>query len=278
MEGNSIRSASRLTGVHKCTVAKYLVEFGDACKDFLDARLRGLNLRHVQCDEIWTFVRKKQSRLTVQEREERGDIGDVYVWTALDQDTKLIASFAVGKRSADMARRFLMDLAGRLEFPTAHASDDHAYRTGAYKPIIQISTDGFAAYPEAVDLAFGPYVRYGQIIKNYRNARMDYTPSEMIGAERRPFRGIADVATICTSHVERQNLTMRTFLKRFNRLTLGFSKKLENLAAAVSLHFAHYNFCRRHGTLRCTPAMAAGVEGRLWKFADLYDAVMPFWQ
>lgn len=275
VEGNSIRSVSRLTGCHKKTVTRLMVDFGNGCREFLDERMRGLTLGHVQCDEIWTFVQKKQSRLTLLERAERHDIGDVYLWTALDQETRLIPSFAVGKRSADNARRFMMDLASRLEWPGTHASDAHAWLEAQYRPIVQISADGFAAYPEAVDLAFGPYAKYGQIIKDYRNAILPYTPSEMVGTKRHGIRGTdkRQERSICTSHVERNNLTFRTFMKRFTRLALGFSKKLENLEAAVALHIAYYNFCWRPGKLRVTPAMAAGVTNYLWNMEQLFEAV-----
>lgn len=277
VEGNSIRSTSRLTGCHKTTVMRVLVKYGNACKRFLDAELRGLKLRHVQCDEIWTFVAKKQARLTTTEREERGDIGDIYLWTAIDQDTKLAACHQVGKRSADMARRLMVDLRSRLAAgPAPHASDDHAFAVGHFQPIVQISTDGFAAYPEAVDLAFGPYAKFGTIIKEYRNANIVYQPSEMVGTKRTGRRGIGKDAerTICTSHVERNNLTIRTFMKRFTRLALGFSKKFENLEAAVALHMAYYNFCWKPRTLNgLTPAMAAGVTPKLWWMEDLFAAV-----
>lgn len=275
IEGNSIRSTCRLTGCHKKTVMRLLVNFGEACRDFLDERLRGLRLGHVQCDEIWTFVQKKQARLTLEERAIRHDIGDIFVWTALDRETKLIPTYVVGKRSADNARRFMVDLASRLQWPTTHASDAHGWLEGGYRPIVQISTDGFAAYPEAVDLAFGPYAKFGTIIKDYRNAVMPYTPSEMVGTRRTGITGISrsEERSICTSHVERNNLTIRTFMKRFTRLALGFSKKLENLEAAVALHIAYYNFCWRPGKLRITPAMAAGVTDRLWWFEDLFEAV-----
>ena len=161
-----------------------------------------------------------------------GRVVDIYLWTCIDQTTKLMPSFLIGKRSADNARRFMQDIAGRLVFPNAHASDAHSYMVGGYKPITQISTDCFAAYPEAVDLAFGPYVKFGTIKKVYRNASMIYTPSEMVGSLRRPRRGMNDneAGSICTSHVERLNGTQRLFLKRLNRLTLCFSKKLRNLA------------------------------------------------
>ncbi|HXT59967.1 MAG TPA: hypothetical protein VN699_15115 [Pirellulales bacterium] len=272
VEGNSIRSTCRLMGTNIPTVLRQLAWAGEHCRALMDERIQGLTLRHVECDEIWTFVGKKQARLTMIEREERGDVGDVYLWTALDQDTKLIAAFQVGKRSADMARRLMMDLASRLaRRPLPHASDAHAFLAGVYRQMIQISTDGFAAYPEAVDLAFGPYVKFGTIIKEYKNAVMNYTPSEMVGTKRTGRRGIGsgEERTICTSHVERNNLTIRTFMKRFTRLALGFSKKLANLEAAVNLHMAYYNFCWRPGTMRISPAMAAGVARSLWRFDDL---------
>ena len=281
VEGNSIRSVERLTGVHRDTIMRLVLRFGNECRELMDDRMRGLTLRHVQCDEVWTFVAKKQSRLTVDEKAKRHDIGDVYLWTAFDQDTKLVPTFALGKRSADNARRFLMDLAGRLTFPKVHASDDHAYNFGAYRQVCQLSTDGFLAYPEAVDLAFGPYVKYGVIIKDYRNAKMEYTPAEMVGTRRLARRGMSEreAWSICTSHVERHNLTLRTFMKRFARLSLGFSKKLDNLAASVSMYLAYYNFCwrpRHPGTTsrkRLTPAMAAGITDRLWTFEDLFDEI-----
>jgi IS1 family transposase len=228
-------------------------------------------------------VAKKQARLTIEERESSGSVGDIYLWTAVDQETKLVPTFAVGKRSADMARRIMVDLAGRLRNPSGrpHDSDAHAYSHGGYDPALQLSTDGFPGYPEAVDLAFGPYVKYGQLIKDYRNAKLNYTPSEMVGVDR---RGIVNInsdeeRTICTSHVERHNLTIRTFMKRFTRLSLGFSKKLENLAAAVGLFMAYYNYCwrpRHKGNTsrkRPTPAVAAGLVGDTWTFEKLFSEV-----
>ena len=183
VEGNSLRSIERLTGVQKKTVGRLLLRIGNACRELLDERMRDLTLQHVQVDEIWTFVQKKQSRLTTLERAYRGDIGDMFLWVPLDTDTKLIPTFAVGKRSADMARRLMVDLRGRLVRKSykPHDSDAHAYKPGGYEPITQISTDGFTPYPEAVDLAFGPNVKYGTIIKEYRNAVRPYTPSEIVG-------------------------------------------------------------------------------------------------
>jgi len=272
VEGNSIRSIERLTGVQRNTVCRLLVKVGNACRDLLDERLRDLTLDHVQVDEVWTFVQKKQARLTLDERALRGDIGDMYLWIALDEKTKLIPSFAVGKRSADMARRLMVDLRSRL---TRKSADPNFDRVG-FQAVTQISTDGFAPYPEAVDLAFGPYVKFGTIVKDYRNASLPYTPSEMVGTKRRGVYGIEEHEenTICTSHVERNNLTIRTFMRRLTRLSLGFSKKLENLAAATALHVAHYNFCRVHGTLGKTPAMAADVTNDVWTLEELFDKAM----
>jgi len=282
IEGSSIHSTSRLTGIHRDTICKLLVYFGGACQRFLDARMQGLRLTHLQFDEQWTYVAKKQSRLTVDERRDRHDIGDVYLWTCIDQKTKLLPAFLIGKRSADNARRFMMDVAGRLPRPAPHASDAHAYQPGGYLAVVQISTDGFAAYPEAVDLAFGPYVRYGTIIKEYKNAGMIYTPSEMVGTKRTGIRGIRgrEQRTITTSHVERLNGTQRLFLKRLNRLTLCFSKKLENLEAAFAMFAAWYNYCwqtRRpdnSGKKRPTAAMMAGLAGHVWDFDELFGAVL----
>lgn len=279
VEGNTLRSTSRLTGVHRTTIMNLLVDFGSQCQAYLDRTMRNLELTHVECDEIWTFVQKKQARLTVDEKAERADIGDVYLWTALDAKTKLVASYLVGKRSADNARRLMNDLASRLTFPTPHQSDAHAYQPAQSLYITQVSTDGFPGYPEAVDLAFGGHAKYGIIIKEYKNARMQYDPSEIVGTKRKPVRGEITPWSICTSHVERHNLTIRTLMKRFTRLSLGFSKKLENLEAACAMFLCFYNYCWRtrmplkSGRLRKPAAMAAGVVSSLWSFEDMYDQV-----
>ncbi len=216
----------------------------------------------------------------MNEREESSNVGDIYLWTCIDQKTKLMPGFLIGKRSADNARRFMVDIASRLVFPNAHASDAHSYRAGGYKPITQISTGCFNVYPEAVDLAFGPYVKYGTTRNEYRNATMIYTPSEMVGTKRTARRNISgsESRTICTSHVERLNGTQRVFLKRLNRLTLCFSKKLENLEAAFAMFAAYYNFCwqtrmpGKQGKKRPSAAMMAGIAGHVWGFDELFDA------
>ena len=226
-----------------------------------------LNLRHVQCDEIWTYVQKKQARVPLSAPDPT--IGDQFVYVALDTDTKLIACYAIGKRSAYVTQRFMRDLAGRIVTGGQTVHD----RT----PLVQVSTDGYRPYIEAVDRAFGANVKYGSIVKEFRNAKMTYTPSEIVGSKRKGLTNInsrEELRTICTSHVERSNLTIRTFVKRFARLTLSFSKKLENLNAAFALHAVHYNFCRVHGTLGKTPAMAAQVTNDVWTLEDLYDKAM----
>jgi IS1 family transposase len=257
VEGNSIRSTCRLMCSQIHTVLRQLEWAGEHCAALLNDRLQGLKCRHLECDEIWTFCAKKQASLTIEERALRHDIGDVYLWTAQDQDTRIIAHHVLGKRSADNARRFMVRLADNLSQPS-----------GGYG-CPQISVDGFPAYPEAVDLAFGKDCKLGVIIKEYRNSRLQYDPSEIVGTKRKRMRGAIEDRSICTSHVERNNGTIRTFMKRFTRLTNGFSRKVENLEAAVNLHMAYYNFCWRPGTMKYTPAQAAGLAGHCWTFDEL---------
>jgi len=277
VEGNTLRSTSRLTGVHRTTIMNLALDFGHQCADYMDGTMRNLDLKHVECDEIWTFVQKKQNKLTVEERAERSDIGDVYLWTAID---KLAVTHLLGKRSADNARKLMNSLADRLKpMPKPHQTDAHAYTVEKRLYVTQISTDGFPGYPEAVDNAFGQFAQYGVLIKQYRNANMDYTPSEIVGTDRRPVKGNISPWSICTSHVERHNLTIRTLMKRFTRLSLGFSKKLENLEAAVAMFLAYYNYVWRtrmpekSGQCRVPAAMAAGVVKSLWSFENLFDEV-----
>lgn len=283
VEGNSIRSVTRLLGTNIPSVLRQLAWAGDHCRKLMDERCRGLKLAHLEMDETWTYVAKKQGRLTVEERAERSDIGDVYLWVAIDETTKFIPAYLLGKRTGDNARRFARLVASRLAMPNAHASDDHAFEAHRYDPVTQISTDGFSAYPEAIDQFFGPYATHGVLIKDYRNSFEkpgNYTPAEMVGTDRRVVRGEIDPYDICTSHCERWNATARTFMKRFARLTLAFSKKLENLENAVALFIAYYDFCWRTrypddsgkcGQRRPTAAMMAGVTDRLWSFADLMN-------
>lgn len=270
VEGNSIRSTERITGVNRNTIMSLLVRFGNACREFLDLNLCNLYLEHVEIDEIWTFVRKKQRELHGWEIVDP-EIGDIYVFTAIDQKTKLLASFAVGKRNHVTTQAIIADLSSRM---IRQPLDQ-----GGQRP--QLSTDGWASYPSTIAAEFGSEVRHGILIKQYRNPESGrYAPPDLTGIERIAVQNITDVATICTSHVERHNLTLRTFMKRFNRLSMGFSKKLTNLAAAVALQVAHYNFCWRlrkpgkSGQFTPTPAMMAGLVDKLWTIDDLYDAVM----
>jgi len=281
VEGNSVRGTARITGLDKKTLLKLTVRFGDACRRFMDRQMRGLTLSHLEFDEQWTWVARKQARLTTTERAESSDVGDVYIWTCIDKETKLMPAFMLGKRSADNARRFMVDVARRLNIPKPHASDAHAFKAEGYSHITQVSTDGFQGYPEAVDLAFGPYVRYGVIIKDFRNASMIYTPSEMVGTKRTGKRNIGprQERTITTSHVERLNGTQRLFMKRLNRLTYCFSKKLRNLDCAFAMFACYYNWCWQtrkpdtSGKLRSTAAMMAGLSGHVWGFGELFDRV-----
>ncbi len=259
VEGNSIRSIERLTGVHRDTIMRLAVKVGGKCKVFLNAWQRNLKLRHVQVDEIWTFVGCKQHNVN-KAIVRTPEMGDQFLYVAFDQDTKLIATFAIGKRNAEVTQAFMYDLADRI------VSDAP-----------QLSTDGFNAYPNAVKNAFGDEVAYGQIIKEFGEPVQPgrYGPPVMVASERRQITGLTDIdlKSICTSHVERNNLNIRSFMRRFTRLALGFSKKLENLAAAVALHVAHYNFCRVHGTLRVTPAMEAGITDHVWELGELLAAI-----
>lgn len=254
VEGNSIRATVRMTGVAKNTVVKLLVDLGSVCSLHQDEALMGLSCERVQCDEIWTFCGAKERNVPVERRGEEG-IGDVWTWTAIDADTKLVLSYRVGGRGITDAREFMEDVKKRL-----------AHR-------IQLTTDGHHAYLTAVRETFGPDIDYAQLIKLYgfEGDEFDrrYSAPVVTSSTPRIITGDPDPSHISTSYVERQNLTMRTGMRRFTRLTNGFSKKVENLAAAVSLHFMHYNFCRVHQTLRTTPAVAAGVADHVWTLDEL---------
>lgn len=263
VEGVSLRSVTRLTRIHRTTVAKLMCRAADRLALFLDDRMRNLRLSHVQCDEIWTFCLKKQGRLTSDEQHDE-TIGDQYLYVALDEATKLIPSFAIGKRNREVTEAFMLDLAGRIIAPW---SADPSKRP-------QISTDGWAAYPGAVDLAFADTVRHGVLIKDYQQSEQPgrYGPPELVGETRRAMSPGLPLNQICTSHVERNNLTIRTFMRRFTRLALGFSKKRENLIAATTLYVAHHNFCRKHSALNGdTPAMAAGLTRHRWSMLELLN-------
>jgi len=257
VEGNSIRSVSRMTGIARNTISTLLFMAGAACARYQDEKLRNLPCKRVQCDEIWSFCYAKDRNVPAEKRGEFG-IGSVWTWTALDADTKLIASWMVGNRDAVAAHEFMKDLAGRL-----------ANR-------VQLTTDGHAAYLSAVENNFGDGIDYAMLIKMYgagRDTEARYSPAECIGTQRKEISGKPDSKHVSTSYVERQNLTMRMHMRRFTRLTNGFSKKIENHVAAVALHFMYYNFVRIHQTLRVTPAMAAGVSDRVWEVSDIVKLV-----
>jgi IS1 family transposase len=253
-EGNSIRGVERMTGIHRDTVMRLGVRVGEACRDLLDETMRELPCKKLELDEIWGFVGKKQRNVT---QEDSSEVGDVWTWVAVDPDTKAVPCFRVGKRDVSDANAFVADVASRM-----------ANR-------IQLSTDGLNAYPGAVEAAFGGEVDYGTIVKTFRttDAEGRYSPGQMETAKRTSV--IGEEFRTCTSYVERQNLTMRHHMKRLARLTLAFSKKLENFRAATALHFAYYNFVKMHSSIRCTPAMALGVSSRLWKVEDLVALSRP---
>ena len=257
VEGNSIRATVRITGVAKNTVTKLLVDLGAACSEYQDRVLRDLPCRYVQADENWSFCNAKARNVPVEHRDDPA-WGDVWTWTTIDRETKLVPSWYVGDRSSAAAIVLMDDLRSRL-----------AGR-------IQLTTDGHKAYMEAVEGTFGGDVDYARLIKLYgKDPRDDhkYSPATCIGSTVDPISGAPDPSEIVTSHVERQNLTMRMGMRRFTRLTNAFSRKVENLAAAVSLHFMYYNFARPHMSLATpyprTPAMAAGVSDHVWRIEEI---------
>ncbi len=257
VEGNSIRATVRMTGAAKNTITKLLVDLGEACAEYQDGVFQGLPCKVVEADEIWSFCYAKQKNVPQQFKGTPG-YGDVWTFTAVCADTKLIPSWLVGERTAYDADFFLRDLASRM-----------AGR-------IQLSTDGHKMYESTVGPAFGGKVDWAQIHKTYASDPSQggkYSPAVCTGAKRLPMKGDPDPDRISTSYVERQNLTMRMGMRRFTRLTNGFSRKVENLAHAVSLHFLHYNFARPHASLRerypRTPAMAAGVADHVWSLEEI---------
>jgi IS1 family transposase len=257
VEGNSIRSTSRITGAAKNTVVKLLVDAGRACVEYQDKALRSLTCKRLQCDEIWSFCYSKQKNVPQEHQGEFG-YGDVWTWTAICADTKIVPSWLVGDRSGETAYVFIQDLASRL------------------KHRVQLTTDGHTAYLEAVEGAFGADIDYAMLIKLYGSnpdGEKRYSPAKIISTEEKKIMGNPDSKHISTSYVERQNLTMRMSMRRFTRLTNGFSKKVENLTYAVALHFMYYNFCRIHRTLRVTPAMEAEVTNRLWGVGDIVGLI-----
>jgi len=253
VEGCSIRSTVRMTGVSKNTVTKLLVDIGKVCAEYQDQTLRNLPCQRLQLDEIWSFVGCKEKNIPDHRRGEFG-VGDVWTWTAICAETKLVPSRLVATRDSASATEFVRDLASRL-----------ASR-------VQITTDGLKAYLVAVKDAFGWDVDYAMLVKIYGSSpegEKRYSPATCIGCESNVVMGRPDPEHVSTSYVERQNLTMRMSMRRFTRLTNAFSKKVENHAHAIALHFMYYNFARRHQTLRVAPAMAAGVTDHLWSVEEI---------
>lgn len=256
VEGNSIRATVRLTGVAKNTIQKLILELGSACAAYQDATLRGLTCKRVQCDEIWSFCYAKKKNVTQKIREKNPDAGDVWTWTAIDADTKLVLSVLVGGRDGGFAHEFMQDVASRLK-----------YR-------VQLTTDGHKAYLNAVEDAFGSQIDYATLTKIYGGDQSEekrYSPATCIGCVSNVVTGDPDAKHISTSYVERQNLTMRMSMRRFTRLTNAFSKKLNNHVAMTALYFMFYNFGRVHQTLRVTPAMEAGVAQHVWSVEEIVD-------
>lgn len=254
VEGVSIRSISRMTGASKNTITKLLVEAGSACAAYHDEYVRNLNSRLIQCDEIWSFCYAKQKNVADAIAAPVG-AGDVWTWTSLDADSKLICNWVVGSRDAEYALTLMDDLRSRLNNR------------------VQLTTDGHRAYLNAVEGAFGGDIDYAQLIKMYGAApetkQGKYSPAECMGIKKTHVEGKPDKAKVSTSYVERQNLTMRMSMRRFTRLTNGFSKKLENHEHALAIYFMYYNFVRIHATLKVTPAMQAGVTDKLFEMVDL---------
>lgn len=262
-EGNSLRAISRITGASINTVSKLLVDLGDACTEYQDRVLRDLDCKTIQADETWAFCYSKQRNVPDEHKGEFG-YGDVWTWVAIDADSKLVASWLVGNRDQQDCWTFIEDLRGRV------------------RGRIQLSTDGHSTYRSTVGLVFGSDIDWAQVIKEYKPQQVApgrYSPPACTGVRTRTRLGDPDPAQISTSYVERQNLTMRMSMRRFTRLTNGFSKKVENHAASVAIHFMHYNFGRPHKSLADpyprTPAMVAGVADHIWTPAEIVGLLEP---
>lgn len=255
VEGNSMRVTSRFADVSINTVTKLLMDVGIASAEHQDKTLRNLPCKRLQCDEIWSFCYSKEKYVPENKRGQFG-VGDVWTWTAIDADTKLVPAWVIGPRDGGVAYEFMQDLAGRLSSR------------------VQLTTDGLKAYLEAVEAAFSYEIDYAQLVKLYGSApnkgpERKYSPDQFCGTRASVVAGAPEAEKISTSFVERQNLTMRLSMHRFTRLTNGFSKKIENLGHAVALHIMYYNFGRIHKMLRVTPAMAAGVTDHVWSLEEI---------
>jgi len=258
VEGNSMRAVSRMTGVSRNTIDKLLCDLGAACSEYQDKAFVNLPCKRIQCDEIWSFVHSKEKN-TSEEMKKKG-AGDVWTWVALCPDTKLVPTWFVGNRDAGCAYHFMHDLADRLSSR------------------VQLTTDGHRAYLNAVEDAFGAEIDYAMLVKIYGNTpeggEVRYSPAVCMGAKKAVITGKPDFAHVSTSHVERQNLTMRMSMRRFTRLTNGFSKKVENHEHMLALHYMYYNFARIHQSLRVTPAMEAGISDHVWELDEII-ALLP---
>jgi IS1 family transposase len=256
VEGNSIRSTARITNVARNTISTLILKLGEVCERYHDEHVVNVNAERVECDEIWSYVGKKDRACSPAEKATLG-VGSVWTWTAIDADSKLIVSYLVGERDGEWAYLFMKDVRSRL-----------ANR-------VQLTTDAHNAYFTAVRESFGEDVDYAMLIKKYGKApdggETRYSPAVCTGIEKKPKIGEPNVDLISTSYVERQNLSMRMGMRRFTRLTNGFSKSIEHHMASIAIYFMHYNFVRIHQTLRCSPAMEAGLTNHLWSLGDLVD-------
>jgi transposase-like protein/IS1 family transposase len=253
VEGNSVRSTERISGVHRDTILDLLLKAGARCERLLSERVKGVAVSSVQADELWAYVGMKEK--TKKKKDYATEkLGDAYTFVAIERNSKLVLAWHLGRRSRFHTEQFI----DKLDRATS----------GRF----QLTTDGFGAYPDAVSYALGTRTDYAQLVKVYANPvenEKRYSPAEVIAAIPTPFWGDPFPENISTSHIERQNLTMRMMMRRLTRLTNAFSKKWENLRAALALHFAYYNFCRIHSTIRCTPAMEAGITGHIWELREL---------
>lgn len=254
IEGCSIRATVRMTGVAKKTVMRVLVEVGAICEDYQDRTFRNLSCRRIQLDELWGFNYCKQKNVTTEIASKVPGAGDVWLWVAIDAETKLVPCWRLGDRNAGTALEFVHDLADRLSNR------------------VQLTSDGHRAYLTAVESAFGSDVDYAMLVKLYGNdaeKEVRYSPAQCIGYHSAAITGNPDPKHISTSFVERQNWSVRTAMRRYTRLSNGFSRKIENHAAAVALYYFSYNFIKIHRTLRVSPAMAAGIERDFWSVGQL---------
>jgi IS1 family transposase len=255
-EGSSIRSIERITGVHRDTIMRLGVRVGQGCAALLDQKMRDLPCRLLQFDEVWGFIGKKERHVRPDDDPQ---YGDVWTFCAIDAETKLVPSFKCGKRDLVTAHAFISDVAIRM------------------RTRVQISSDALRSYVDAIEQVYGADVDFGQIVKTYEHDQSQhpehkYSAPKFVAVDKRSVVGSPDMDLVSTSYIERLNATTRLHMRRLTRLTLAFSKKFENFEAAVALHFAYYNLVKRHGTLRCTPAMAAGVERDFWNVGDLVEA------